>query len=142
MGALVCSWGGPDRCEEAAAARVCYKSGTQWLSLLPLQVAFSLAWDGWRRRQDAVSGAGDGGRPAGTAVVPVRSSIGLLGVGWRPIGRHRWRQGRQLAAGVGNATPGSLLAAGRGKTGAPPFASIPPTMLVAAVLLLRQNNAC
>ena len=53
---------------------------------------------GQQRRREVVSGAGDGGWPAGTAVVPVRSSIGLLGLGWWPIGRHRQRQGRLLAA--------------------------------------------
>ena len=53
---------------------------------------------GQLRRREAVSGAGDGGWPAGTAVVPVRSGIGLLGLGWRPIGRHRRRPDRQLAA--------------------------------------------
>ena len=59
---------------------------------------------GQQRRREAVSGAGDGGWPAGTAVVPVRSGIGLLGLGWRPIGRHRWRQGQQLAVAARNAT--------------------------------------
>ena len=100
---------------------------------------------GQQRQREAVLGARDDGWPASTAVVPVRSGIGLLGLGWRPIGRHRWRLGwgaGQLAAAMGNATPGSLLAAGRDKIGAPPSASIPPTMLVAVVLLLRQNNAC
>ena len=53
---------------------------------------------GQQRRQEAISGARDGGWPAGTAVVPVRSSFGLLGLGWRPIGRHRRRPDRQLAA--------------------------------------------
>ena len=100
---------------------------------------------GQQRRREVVSGAGDGGWPASTAVVPVRSGIGLLGLGWWPIGRHRWRLGwgaGQLAAAMGNATPGSLLAAGRGEIGAPPFACTPPIMLVAAMLLLQQNSAC
>ena len=51
--------------------------------------------DGWffglggqQRQQEAVSGARDGGWPAGTAVVPVRSGIGLLGLSWWLIGRH------------------------------------------------------
>ena len=33
-------------------------------------------------------------------------------------------------------------AAAQGKIGAPPFACTPPTMLVAAMLLLLQNSAC
>ena len=93
MGALVCSWGGPDRCEEAAAARVCYKSGTQWLSLLPLQVAFSLAWDGssggGRRFPAPVTVAG---RPA-----PLWCRCGRVSACWGSVG------GRLAVTGGGRA---------------------------------------
>ena len=47
-----------------------------------------------------------------------------------------WRRRGRIA------TPGGILAAGRGKLGAPAFASTPLTMLGAVVLLLLQISAC
>ena len=61
---------------------------------------------GQQRRREAVLGAGDDGWPAGTAVVPVRSGIGLLGLGWRPIGRHRRRPGWAAGGGDGECDTG------------------------------------
>ena len=47
-----------------------------------------------------------------------------------------WRRQGRIA------TPGGILAVGRGKLGAPAFASTPLTMLGAVVLLLLQISAC
>ena len=122
----MCSWDGPDRCGGATVAIVYYKTGTQWLSPLQLQVACSSAWEG---------SSGDGrrfpvpgtvaGRPA-----PLWCRCGRVSACWGSVGGRlavtggvwadSWRRRGRTA------TPDGIAAAGRGEIGALPSLGTPP----------------